>query len=342
VRNLSIVSALAAASLFGASTPAAKALAGDIHPVMLAGLLYAGSGIGLGLWIVLAKRKIALQRSDIPWLLGAVVAGGVIGPVLLMLGLSRSSAASASLLLNLEGVFTALLAWFAFRENFDRRIALGMALIVAGGALLALEPGALRDGYAGALAIAAACLAWAIDNNLTRRVSAGDAGAIAAIKGLTAGAVNLLIAFAAGASWPGAAKAAAAAGVGLFGYGVSLVLFIVALRELGAARAGAYFSTAPFVGVVLAIVALGEMPTPLFWPAAALMIAGVWLHVSERHEHQHVHEPVEHEHGHVHDEHHGHRHGAEWDGQEPHVHRHRHAKLVHRHPHYPDIHHRHH
>jgi drug/metabolite transporter (DMT)-like permease len=322
VKSSSIVSALAAAVLFGASTPAAKALAGEMHPVMLAGLLYAGSGIGLGLWILLAKRKIALQRSDIPWLLGAVVAGGVAGPVLLMAGLARSSASSASLLLNLEGVFTALLAWFAFKENF--------------------EPGALRDGYAGALAVAAACLAWAVDNNLTRRVSTADAGAIAAIKGLTAGIVNLVLAFAVGAAWPGAAKAVAAASVGLFGYGVSLVLFIVALRDLGAARTGAYFSTAPFVGVALAIVALGEMPTPLFWPAAALMVAGVWLHVSERHEHQHQHEPIEHEHDHGHDEHHRHRHGPEWDGKEPHVHRHRHAQLVHRHPHYPDIHHRHH
>jgi drug/metabolite transporter (DMT)-like permease len=342
VKNLSIASALAAAFLFGASTPAAKVLAGDMHPVMLAGLLYAGSGIGLGLWVLLVKRKIGLQRSDIPWLLGAVVAGGVIGPVLLMIGLATSSAASASLLLNLEGVFTALLAWFAFKENFDRRIALGMALIVAGGALLALEPGALRDGYAGALAVAAACLAWAVDNNLTRRISAADAGAIAAIKGLTAGVVNLVIAFAIGASWPSLDKAAAAASVGLFGYGISLVLFVVALRELGAARTGAYFSTAPFVGVAVALAALGETPAPLFWFAAAFMLCGVWLHISERHEHAHAHQPMEHEHAHVHDEHHRHEHGPDWDGKEPHVHRHRHARLVHGHPHYPDIHHQHH
>src|SRR5712672_3519555 len=160
---------------------------------MLAGLLYAGSGIGLGLWVLLAKRKIALQRSDVPWLLGAVVAGGVVGPVLLMFGLATTSAASASLLLNLEGVFTALLAWFAFRENFDRRIALGMAFIVAGGALLALQPGSLQGGYLGSLAVAGACLAWAVDNNLTRKVSSADATAIAAIKGLVAGSTNIAI-----------------------------------------------------------------------------------------------------------------------------------------------------
>src|SRR4051812_25830138 len=284
---------------------------------MLAGLLYAASGIGLGLWVLLLKRKIALQRADIPWLVGAVCAGGVIGPVLLMVGLSSTSAASASLLLNLEGVFTALLAWAAFRENFDRRIALGMALIVAGGALLAFEPGALHEGYAGALAVAGACLAWALDNNLTRKVSAADAAAIAAIKGLAAGTANLAIALAFGASWPAASKIAAAAGVGLFGYGVSLALFVVALRDLGAARTGAYFSTAPFVGVVLALLFLGESPALLFWPAAALMAAGVWLHVTEHHEHTHAHEPMEHEHEHLHDEHHRHGHGPEWDGKEP-------------------------
>jgi len=342
VRSLPIASALGAAFLFGASTPAAKTLAGEMHPVLLAGLLYAGSGLGLGTWLLLRKEKVALQRADLGWLAGAVLAGGVIGPVLLMAGLASTSAANASLLLNLEGVFTALLAWFVFRENFDRRIAIGMALIVAGGALLAFEPGALQVGYLGALAVAGACFAWAVDNNLTRRISAGDATVIAAIKGLAAGGVNLSIAAAVGASWPGVAKATAAASIGLLGYGVSLVLFVVALRNLGAARTGAYFSTAPFVGVALALLALGEAPGMLFWPAAALMLAGVWLHLTERHEHEHLHEPMEHEHSHVHDKHHGHSHDFAWNGKEPHAHPHRHARLVHRHPHYPDLHHRHH
>ena len=336
-----IAAALAAAILFGASTPAAKLLAGTIHPVLLAGLLYAASGVGLGIFFLARKSKFSLRRGDLPWLLGAVLSGGVVGPVLLMVGLALTSAASASLLLNLEGVLTALLAWFAFRENFDRRIALGMAFIVAGGALLALQGGSLQGGYLGSLAIAGACLAWAVDNNLTRKVSFADATAIAAIKGLAAGSMNIAIALVIGAAWPTLAQTAAAACVGLLGYGVSLALFVVALRGLGAARTGAYFSTAPFVGVALALM-LGETPGALLWPAAALMLAGVWLHVTERHEHEHIHEPMEHEHSHVHDEHHRHSHDPSWDGKEPHQHAHRHVRLAHRHPHYPDIHHQHH
>ena len=337
-----------AALLFGASTPAAKTLAGEMSPFMLAGLLYAGSGLGLAAWLGATRLRrrgnigrAPLTRAGMPWLAGAVLAGGVSGPVLLMLGLALSDASSASLLLNLEGVFTALIAWFVFRENFDRRIALGMALIVGGGVLLSLAPGAAARAGLGLLAVAGACLAWAIDNNLTRKVSTGDAATIAAVKGTVAGAVNLSLAYAAGAAWPGGGKAAAAALIGLFGYGVSLALFVVALRELGAARTGAYFSTAPFVGVLLALGLLGETPSAVFWPAAGLMAAGVWLHVSERHEHLHMHEPLEHSHTHLHDEHHRHPHDVDWDGREPHAHPHTHARMVHSHPHYPDIHHRH-
>lgn len=338
-----IASALLAAILFGASTPAAKVLAGEIHPVLLAGLLYAGSGIGLSLWLALRKgRASRLQRADLPWLAGAVLAGGVVAPVLLMVGLSAIGAASASLLLNLEGVFTALLAWFAFRENFDRRIALGMALIVGGATLLALDADASLAFSPGALAVAGACLAWALDNNLTRRIAGGDAVMISAVKGVAAGAVNLALAAVASAAWPGAAPAAAAACVGLAGYGVSLALFVVALRDLGAARTAAYFSTAPFVGVALALLVLDEAPAAGFWVAAVLMLAGVWLHVSERHVHEHAHEPMQHDHRHVHDEHHRHAHDFDWDGTEPHGHPHRHGPLVHSHPHYPDLHHRHH
>jgi drug/metabolite transporter (DMT)-like permease len=337
-----IASALAAAALFGASTPAAKALVGEMHPVLLAGLLYAGSGAGLTIWFLISRKTPGLRRADIRWLAAAVLAGGIAGPVLLMVGLATTGAATTSLLLNLEGVFTALLAWFVFGENFDRRIALGMALIVCGGVLLALEPGVFQQAHLGALAVAGACLAWAIDNNFTRKISGGDATAIAAIKGVVAGVANLAIAALAGAQWPGLAPSLSAAAVGFLGYGVSLVLFVVALRGLGAARTGAYFSTAPFVGVAVAIAVLGESPGLLFWPAAALMLAGLWLHLSERHEHPHMHEPTEHEHSHAHDAHHQHEHAFEWDGREPHVHPHRHRRLKHSHPHYPDIHHRHH
>ena len=338
-----IAAALAAAVLFGASTPAAKVLVGELHPVLLAGLLYIGSGFGLSFWIaVRGPLRVGLRAADIPWLAGAIAAGGIVAPVLLLAGLQRIGAAPASLLLNLEGVFTALLAWFAFRENFDRRIALGMALIVAGGVVLALQPGGFSLLNPGALAVAGACLAWALDNNLTRRISGADPVAIAALKGAVAGVVNLVLATALGAEWPAAFKAAAAASVGLLGYGISLVLFVVALRELGAARTSAYFSAAPLAGVAVALVLLGEAPGAPFWVAAGLMLAGVWLHVSERHEHEHVHDPMEHEHPHRHDEHHRHDHDLAWHGAEPHVHAHRHERLRHAHPHYPDLHHRHH
>lgn len=340
-----ILAALAAALLFGASTPAAKTLAGEVHPVLLAGILYAGSGAGLSAWLAVRRgASLRLRRSELAWLAGAVVSGGVVAPVLLMLGLASTGAAAASLLLNLEAVFTALLAWFAFRENFDRRIAAGMALIVGAGVLLSFDPAALGGVSPGALAVALACLAWALDNNLTRRISGGDAVTIAAVKGAVAGSVNIAIAFVLGAPWPGAAQALAAGLIGLFGYGVSLALFVVALRGLGAARTGAYFSTAPFVGVAISLAVLGEAPDAAFWIAAALMAAGVWLHITERHEHEHVHEPLEHEHPHRHDAHHRHEHDFAWDGREPHTHRHRHRhdSLVHSHPHYPDIHHRHH
>lgn len=342
-----IISALVAAALFGASTPLAKLLVGAVPPILLAGLLYLGSGVGLLAWFLLRRlrtdhsaREAALTRRDVPWLAGAVLSGGVIGPVLLMLGLAHTPAASASLLLNLEGVFTAALAWFVFRENFDRRIALGMALILAGGVLLSW-PGETGGASLWALAIAGACLAWAIDNNLTRKISAGDPVQIAGLKGLIAGLVNTGLALALGDTLPGAPIVAAAGVVGMFGYGVSLALFVLALRHLGSARTGAYFSTAPFIGAALSLALLHETPAPLFWVAGLLMAAGVWLHLTERHEHEHAHEPFAHSHRHVHDEHHRHKHEFDWDGREPHTHFHVHAPLAHSHPHYPDIHHRH-
>lgn len=342
-----IVEALAAAALFGASTPLAKLLVGAVPPVLLAGLLYLGSGVGLlGWWLWQrreggAPREAAITRRDVPWLAGAILSGGVIGPVLLMLGLAHVAATSASLLLNLEGVFTAALAWFVFKENFDRRIALGMALIVAGGMVLSWSKESGGSATLWAFAITGACLAWAIDNNLTRKVSAGDPVQIAGIKGLVAGLVNTGIALALGYSLPDAATTAAACILGALGYGVSLVLFVLALRHLGSARTGAYFSTAPFIGVAISRDLLRETPEPLFWAAAGLMATGVWLHLTERHEHEHEHEPLAHTHAHVHDEHHRHEHDYPWDGAEPHTHFHVHARLAHSHPHYPDIHHRH-
>lgn len=340
-----ITAALAAALLFGASTPLAKQLLRDTSPMLLAGLLYLGSGIGLSVGRLLrdrAWRSPALRPAEWAWLLLAIGFGGVLGPLLLMLGLARTPAASASLLLNLEAVLTALLAWIVFRENADRRVVLGMALIVAGAAALAGRGASFVSGLGrGAPLIALACLCWAVDNNLTRKVSASDAAFLAGLKGLAAGVVNTGLAVILGARFPPPAGIAAAMAVGFLGYGISLVLFVLALRGLGAARTGAYFSTAPFMGAALAILAFGERPSPMFWLAAVLMAAGVWLHLQERHEHMHTHLPVTHTHRHVHDEHHPHSHDFDWDDREPHTHEHAHALLTHSHPHYPDIHHQH-
>lgn len=282
-----------------------------------------------------------LTRKDLPWFLGAVIAGGTVGPFFLMWGLSVTPATTASLMLNLEGVFTAALAWWVFRENFDRRILLGMVCIVLACLMLTFQPLTDIGPLWGLAAVAGACLCWAIDNNLTRKVSANDAVQIACLKGLVAGTFNVALAVSTGAEWPSITQALPALGVGFLGYGVSLVCFVLALRHLGTARTGAYFSMAPFVGALLALVVLGEQPGPWFWGAFGFMIAGITLHLTEKHEHGHDHKPLLHTHAHVHDEHHQHTHDVAWDGTEPHTHEHRHVRMRHSHPHYPDIHHRH-
>ena len=340
MRRRAIAYALLSAALFGASTPLAKLLVGATAPLVLSGLLYLGSGLGLAVSLAVRGERPTLPRADWPWLAAAIGAGGVLGPALLMYGLVSTDGATASLLLNLEAVFTAVIAWVAFRENVDRRVFAGMAAIVAGGAVLSFQGKPSLD--IGVLLIAGACLAWAIDNNLTRRVSGADAVAIACLKGLVAGVVSLAIGLLAGGSLPATPTIAAAGAVGFVGYGISLVLFVIALRHLGTARTGAYFSVAPFFGAAIALIFLGDEANWAFWVAAALMAAGVWLHLTERHEHSHTHPEMEHEHPHSHDEHHRHEHGFAWDGREPHSHAHRHGPLRHRHPHYPDLHHRHH
>lgn len=338
-----VAAAIGAALLFGAGTPLAKALLQEIGPWMLAGLFYLGSGIGLTLWrLATGAAPVRLARSEAGWLAGAILSGGVVGPVLLMFGLTGMPASGASLLLNAEGVFTALLAWFAFKENFDRRIALGMAAIAAGAILLSWPGDARFAGAWPALAILGACLSWGVDNNLTRKIALSDATWIASVKGLAAGSVNLVLAIAVGDSFPAPPTAALAAAVGLLSYGISLALFVVGLRHLGTARTGAYFSVAPFFGALLAL-ATGEPVTGALVAAGLLMGLGVWLHLTESHAHEHRHEAMEHEHEHVHDEHHRHSHA---DGVEPppgvaHAHRHDHESMSHVHGHFPDEHHRH-
>jgi drug/metabolite transporter (DMT)-like permease len=342
--------ALASAALFGASTPLAKLLLGvAVSPWMLAGLLYLGSGLGLAL-VHLARRALRiappeapLRAADLPWLAVVILAGGVLGPVLLMAGLARTDAATASLLLNLESLFTLVIAWTVFGENVDFRIGLGAGAIVLGALALSYGDGASGGLHLalGPLAVAAACLAWAVDNNLTRKLSSADPLQIALLKGLVAGSVNIALAASQGAVLPPLTLTLAAGIVGLLGYGVSLVLFILALRHVGAARTGAYFSTAPFLGAVIAILLLGEPVTARLLLAGVLMGIGLWLHLAERHEHEHAHDELTHEHAHVHDDHHRHQHASGDPEGEPHVHVHQHATMVHRHPHFPDIHHRH-
>ncbi|QHE89425.1 DMT family transporter [Hydrogenophaga sp. BPS33] len=343
--NRSVLSALLAAALFGASTPFAKLLTGEVSPVLLAGLLYLGSGMGLTLVRLVRDRgwkASGLVPSEWPWLLGAILFGGVLGPVALLFGLTSTSGSTASLLLNLEAVLTAVIAWVVFKENADRRIVFGMLAIVAGGVVLSWSTGEGRGtGWTGPIAVALACVCWAIDNNLTRKVSASDALFIAGSKGMIAGAVNCLLALSLGAMMPNAGIVLATMTIGVLGYGVSLVMFVLALRGLGTARTGAYFSTAPFIGAAVALGLLGESTDPAFWLAASLMAWGVWLHLTEHHEHDHVHEPLAHRHMHIHDAHHQHQHAFEWDADTPHAHWHEHVVIVHKHPHFPDIHHRH-
>jgi drug/metabolite transporter (DMT)-like permease len=274
-------------------------------------------------------------------MIGLLLFGGVFAPLLLMLGLSSSTASSTSLFENTETVATVAIAWFVFRENIDRQVFLGVAAILSGAIVLSLR-GQAELSVAGAWFIAAACTCWAIDNNLTRKISGADPLVLTTIKGLVAGGINVSLACALGGAWPGWQIIGIAGVIGFFGYGVSLILFVLALRHLGTARTGAYFAVAPFIGAVLSLAILHDPITPPLVIAAILMAVGLGLQLSERHIHEHTHEELEHEHAHVHDDHHQHSHSPLDPPGEPHTHRHRHEILTHRHAHYPDLHHRHH
>jgi drug/metabolite transporter (DMT)-like permease len=336
--------ALLAAVLFGMSAPVAKILVGNLSPEFLAGLLYLGSGIGLTILALVRygtpRTNLALQSGDIPFLASAIVCGGIAAPIFLMLGLQRTPASSASLLLNLEAVFTAVIAWSIFHENINSRIAAGLLAIVAGGLVLSWTGSFQLTEYSGPLAITAACLLWGVDNNLTQRISGADPVGLASLKGLVAGAVNTLLAFSLG-QWHYTDLVWPALALGFVSYGLSLVLYIRALCELGTARAGNYFSVAPFVGAVVGVIVWHEPITLALLATGTLMGVGVWLHLSESHEHRHIHEPMTHEHQHTHDTHHQHEHSPDDPVGEPHTHPHRHERIEHSHPHFPDIHHRH-
>ena len=341
-----ITRALLSAVLFGLTTPTAKGLLAQVPAQLLAGLFYLGSGVGLGaLWLATrkerAKHEAPLAGRDFAWLAAATLFGGVLAPPLQLLGLARTSSSSASLLLTLEGIFTAGIAWAVVGEHLNRRTALGAAFILSGTVALAAGGAPGPDGMLGPALVAAACLCWGIDNNLTQKVSAGDPLQVASAKGVVAGCVNVALGAATASTWPRGGQVLAALAIGFAGYGLSLVLFVQALRELGVARTSSYFALAPFVGAVVGVLVWAEPVAPALALARALMAVGVWLHVTEDHMHAHTHEQVEHAHAHAHDDHHRHAHAAGDPPGEPHAHPHRHERLTHTHPHYPDIHHRH-
>jgi drug/metabolite transporter (DMT)-like permease len=344
--NSQILPALLAAVLFGASTPFSKLLIGEIDPWVLAGILYFGSGVGLsiilGFQSFLAKAFPALpNKKDFLWLMGATLFGGVFGPVLLMKGLSLTSASSSSLLLNIEGVLTSCIAWIVFKEHYDKRIVIGMISIVIGGIILSWSPEGSFALSTGSLFVIAACLCWGIDNNLTRNVSANDAVLITTIKSVVAGSTNLFLALSIGRSLPSLENIAWGALLGFLGYGLSIVCFVLALRAIGTSRTGAYFSAAPFVGAILSLILFKNEISLQLIVAGVFMGFGVWLHLTEDHSHEHEHEPLYHSHEHTHDQHHQHEHSPSDPPGEKHTHAHQHGTMIHKHPHFPDIHHRH-
>jgi len=338
------LSGLAAAALFGLSTPLAKLLLGSLPPVLLAGLLYLGAAAGLWLHraVAGAGKEAPLVREDVPKLAGVVLAGGVVAPVLMLFGLQRVSALGGSLLLNLEAPLTVLLAVLVFSEHLGRYAAAASGLILIGALILKVQPGEFRADGVGILLIALACGAWALDNNLTQRLSLRDPFAVVRVKTLVAGVVNGGLGLAVSQhAIPSARYLVLALLLGSVSYGVSVVLDAYALRLVGAAREAAYFATAPFVGAIFSLVLHREPLRLLDVAAMVSMGLGVLLLLRERHGHVHAHEALEHEHLHEHDEHHRHSHGPHDPPGEPHTHRHRHVHLVHDHPHVPDAHHRH-
>lgn len=343
-----MLQALLAAALFGACTPISKLLLGDIEPIPMAAFLYLGSGAGMLLVIMarcikgnFTKPEARIGREDVKWLAGAVMAGGVTAPIVLMFSLRNTPASTASLLLNFESAATTLIAAIAFREAIGRRIWLAVASITAASIILSWNIKGEWGFSIGALGVILACILWGMDNNFTRNISAKDPVITVIIKGIGAGACSLLLAFITQSNFPGVKIALCAMLLGCFGYGLSIELFILAMRSLGASRASIFFGTAPFVGALLSFLLLRESPGPLFYLSLPIMIAGAVLILGEEHEHAHFHGYLEHEHCHSHDdEHHAHTHTG--DGLPlKHTHLHVHECIEHAHKHAPDIHHRH-
>ena len=346
-KELALIYALLAATLFGLSAPLSKLLLDRVEPLPLASLLYLGAGLGVGLVLLLQRnsgkaREARLTRTDLPWLITAILAGGVGAPIGILYGLRATPAATASLLLNFEVVATAGIAALAFREHTGRRTWLAVGAITAASILLSLDPGAGGGFSTGALLILAACILWGIDNNATGRISLKDPKRIVTVKGLAAGSVSALLAIGVGQSFPSGMAIVYGLLLGAISYGASIVLFVRSLRSLGAARTGALFGTAPFIGMALSLVIFREPPGLSFYLSLPIMLVGAWLLTTERHSHLHVHTPMEHDHAHQHsDAHHDHEHPEIVEPGLSHSHPHRHESTTHEHPHSPDAHHRH-
>ena len=342
-----MIQALLAALLFGASAPLAKLLLGEVKPIPLASFLYLGSGIGLlgirayqHLVRKSSTSEAQVRKSDFFWLVGAILAGGVAAPIMLLFSLQTTPAATASLLLNFEGVATTLMAALAFRESIGWRAGWAIAFITLSSIFLSYNFNASWGFSLGALGIIAACIFWGLDNNFTRNISAKDPVMIVIIKGLGAGSFSLGLALILGNQLPAIGVILKAMLLGCLSYGVSVVLFIRAMRGLGAARTSTLFSTAPLVGVVLSFLIFREFPGAMFLIALPLMVIGTLFLLTEKHEHFHFHEMAVHDHAHVHDDgHHDHIH--EGEATQEHSHVHQHNELAHTHPHMPDLHHRH-
>lgn len=340
-RRRGILFGLAAAVSFGISAPLAKRLLADASPQVLAGLLYLGAFVALSVIPGRARSEARLRRADAPRMALMITAGGIVAPVLLLLGLQRVSGVTGSLLLNLEGPLTIVVGVVAFREHLPRQALAGAAVIFAGATLLGIGTGGTRADWLGILMIAAACAAWAVDNNLTQALTVRDPRSIVRVKAGVAGTVNLALALLVGQHLPGASVLLGALALGGVSYGLSVYLDALALRDLGAAREAAVFAVAPFAGALLAPLVLPETLGLGDVVAGVLMAIGVVLLLREQHVHVHVHEPLDHDHRHRHDEHHQHAHPPGVDVTEPHSHPHHHDRLAHEHPHVSDIHHRH-
>lgn len=334
--------ALTAATLFGASTPMVQRFGAGLGAFTTAALLYAGAAVVGAFSRRRIEREARVVRADLPRLLAMAGFGAVIGPVALAWGLQHTSGTSASLMLTLEALFTAVLARCLYRETMDGRVWAAMALLLAGGLVLVLDQG--RAGGArlwGLLAVLLATAAWGVDNTLSRSLAERDPGQVVLAKAVLGAAATTALAGGLGEPLPSPAAALALLAIGASGYGLSLRFYLLAQRAFGAARTGSVFAFAPFIGAVVAVALGDRSASAMMAMGSALMLAGVVLHLAESHGHEHTHEALEHEHAHRHDDgHHDHVHDPMPVGA--HSHRHQHRPLRHVHAHVPDAHHVHH